>query len=561
MRVVEDQKDLPGERESMQSLMTRGDREGTVRACGTTRYAGPVGMVKKRLWLLAISCLVVLPGAVSAQDWRGTPPPEVAGPTFPTTPSHVGTSPFSPRTENDTLFVVDEGSGLDTGCTYRSGGPLQIHLLIKRFVGPVAADGTLIDPNGLVQKGLISAKAHIRLPAFDIDVNGAPGYPPEVDRISFNGHDLGTLTGDNNIWKLNEFDVPIAWVKFPVAGSNGAAPASADNLIQINIDEASAPSENWCASVDWVEIEFSAIAPIFLVHGVHAQGSDWEPHFTSFLAQSGAPWSNDINLDADGTIQGNGRLLSDRLTKLATSFGARKCHIIAHSKGGLDTRAYLNTKYDPKQLQVLSVYTLSTPHHGSILSDIAIEVRKSKNPESPNADLQYLISKDWLLSGHTATDPALSNLATGYMAKFNEMYGSVPGGIVFYNYGADADTNDNSKIEADETNELISRWSNLAFVSRASLGTALYRTIGNTASITVTKGSRPGRFWGENQFTSIEIKPTASFAANDLAVSVTSAHSPFGTYLKTQDANHGSMKSTDLAMTILDHIRSDFPNH
>ena len=40
--------------------------------------------------------------------------------------THSGSSPFSPSDEEDTLFAVDSGSGLDTGCTFRGGGPLRI---------------------------------------------------------------------------------------------------------------------------------------------------------------------------------------------------------------------------------------------------------------------------------------------------------------------------------------------------------------------------------------------------------------------------------------------------
>src|SRR5262245_23433537 len=32
-------------------------------------------------------------------------------------------SPFAPPETNDTTFVTDCGGGLDTGCTFRSGGP------------------------------------------------------------------------------------------------------------------------------------------------------------------------------------------------------------------------------------------------------------------------------------------------------------------------------------------------------------------------------------------------------------------------------------------------------
>jgi triacylglycerol lipase len=508
--------------------------------------------MRKRLSLL-FSLLLFLSTVLMAQDYRQ----EHRFPIATNTHTHSGSSPFPPPDEDDTLFVLDSGGGLDSGCTYRSGGPLHISLKVKRFVGEVNGDGTLRDAATMVSRGYISAKAHLRLPAFDIDVNGAPGYPPEVDRIFFNGHDLGTLTGDNNIWKLNSFDIPIEWVKFPSRGSAGSEPSPAINDIQINIDEASAPYENWCMSVDWVQLDFSAIAPIFMVHGTNAQSDTWDPHFTAFFGGTPVPWSNDINLAANGSILGNGGLLATRLQALAKSFGAKKCHIIAHSKGGLDSRAFLNNNYDPDTLKVLSVYTLSTPHHGTIVSDIIVAKRAAKNPESPNPDVEYLISHDYSLLS-TPQPPAIGDQTTVSMAAFNARFPSVPGDVRFYNYGANADLNGNGRIEAAETAEMIPGIVPDGMASAA--GTAMYRAIGNVAAISVVRGTRPG-FWGTSTFTSINVSATnPQFLRNDLVTSVPSSQSPGGIFLGQRNANHSSMKTQALAQTILQHIVSDFPN-
>src|SRR5206468_2437691 len=105
--------------------------------------------------------------------------------------------------------------------------------------------------------GFLSPNATLTMPVYDIDV------PYEVDNVSINGHALGALTGSNNTWKSNQFTVPIQYLKFP---QEGGAPA--DNVISIDIDVANG---GWCMSVDWTELKFKAIAPIFLVHGTNAQ--------------------------------------------------------------------------------------------------------------------------------------------------------------------------------------------------------------------------------------------------------------------------------------------------
>jgi triacylglycerol lipase len=501
---------------------------------------------------LFTAVLLFLPSFLTAQDSREQNRFQIA----PNTHTHSGSSPFSPRDEDDTLFVVDSGGGLDTGCTFRGGGPLHIQLKVKRYVGDVGSDGYLRDPGTMKSRGYISPKAKIRFPAYDIDVNGAPGAPPEVDRIFFNGHDLGTLTGDNNIWKLNSFEVPIEWVKFPARGSAGSPPTPAINDIQINIDEAGVPYEYWCMAVDWVEIEFSAIAPVFMVHGTNANSTSWDPHFTAFFGRTPVPSSNQINLEENGSILGNGRMLANQLQALATSFGAKKCHILAHSKGGLDTRAFLNNHYDPDKLKVLSVYTLSSPHHGTIISDITVAARAATNPESSNPDINFLVTHDysWL---DTPQQPALGDQTTVAMAAFNSRFPSVPGSVRFYNYGADADLNNDREISTAEATELIT---GVPFVASA-IATHMYRAIGNVASILVVRGTRPGRIWGTNTFTAIEVdSPTMIFQENDLVVSVNSARSPMGTFLAQLNANHSSMKTENLAQTILTRIVSDFPN-
>jgi pimeloyl-ACP methyl ester carboxylesterase len=505
----------------------------------------------KKSLSLAVA-LLFIGAALFAQDRRDS-----GRRLMPAPNAHSGSSPFDPPEQDDTLFVVDTGSGLDTGCTFRDGGPLRIRLLVKRHVGPINGDGTLSDPASMVSKGHISAKAQLFLPAFDIDVNGAPGFPPEVDRIFFNDHDLGTLTGDNGIWKLNSFEIPIEWVKFPAKGSPGSPPAPAENIIQINIDEASVPDFNWCMSVDWSQIEFKAIAPIFLVHGTNAQSDTWNPNFTAFFGNSGAPWSNDINLAANGSILGNGGLLASRVRELAQSFGAKKCHIIAHSKGGLDSRAFLNNNYTPDQLKVLSVFTLSTPHHGTIVSDIIVAKRASTSPESTNPDVQYLISHDYSFLS-TPQPPAIENQTTVAMAAFNALYPSVPGEVKFYNYGADADLNHDGAIQANETADLIP--GAVPNSMAAAAGTAMYRAIGNVAAISAVRRTRPGRIWGTNEYTAIEVTATNTpFQVNDLVTSVVSSRSPGGIFLGQRAANHSSMKTQALAGTILQRILSDFP--
>ena len=65
-------------------------------------------------------------------------------------------------------------------------------------------------------------------------------------------------------------------------------------------------------------------------------------------------------------------LLGVFIPALAAEFGAKHAHLVAHSKGGLDVREFLASTIPPN-FGVLSLTTLSTPHHGSVGADYALD--------------------------------------------------------------------------------------------------------------------------------------------------------------------------------------------
>ena len=77
----------------------------------------------------------------------------------PLSESGPTTSPIHPRKSNDTRFIENSGSGLDTGCTFRPDGPLVISLPVTRVVGKTNSDGTLQSPFQMIASGVISPKA------------------------------------------------------------------------------------------------------------------------------------------------------------------------------------------------------------------------------------------------------------------------------------------------------------------------------------------------------------------------------------------------------------------
>lgn len=195
-------------------------------------------------------------------------------------PPHIGDSPFdftiigNPSAE---FQISDRNAGnLDY---YRPADSrdyqITVNLPISRYVGDVSK---------AVSDGVLSREASIIIPAFDVDSSSTPVFDcdgddiddtlfEEVNEVYFNGELIGTLKGENNIWKFNDrLTVPIEKVNFP--SSPGAV---ANNTVQIAIDvknktallsSGAVGCRVWATSVDWVGLKFDAADPIYLMTGL-----------------------------------------------------------------------------------------------------------------------------------------------------------------------------------------------------------------------------------------------------------------------------------------------------
>jgi len=79
------------------------------------------------------------------------------------------------------------------------------------------------------------------------------------------------------------------------------------------------------------------------------------------------------NTDAWGTVESNAEMLKTTVDKILEETGKEKVNIIAHSKGGLDSR-YMIWRYGYGN-KVASLTTISTPHHGAVLADMILNLK------------------------------------------------------------------------------------------------------------------------------------------------------------------------------------------
>lgn len=324
----------------------------------------------------------------------------------------VPACPIEAPTPTDTTFVTkatDSSYFFPLAAkernTFRSKGPVIISLDVERVVGESGGEGTLLYPQELVNNGVVSATAKLRLPVYDVDyVYDGPVYHPERNRITFNGVDIGPsptapkvyLSGKDKQWVMNEFDVPISLVKFGRMNPEGGPPIKGRNQITIWPDEANEFSgdDRWGFGVSWAALQFSALAPVVMIHGNSSCGDFFAGNVLTPCAGSGGyrlpedrwfikpfiekriPFDHSISMTPNDSIDNHANYLAGKIPEVARKFGAKHVHIVAHSKGGLDVRKFL-TLIKPNTIGVYSLTTLSTPHAGSPGADYQLDAQEA----------------------------------------------------------------------------------------------------------------------------------------------------------------------------------------
>jgi len=155
--------------------------------------------------------------------------------------------------------------------------------------------------------------------------------------------------------------------------------------------------------------------PLVLVHGIAAKdnGLFWG-RIPERLKNAGVNVFLG-NTDSWGSVENNAFLLKDTVDKVLSECHVDKVNLIAHSKGGIDSRFLISTLgYAPK---VASLSTISTPHAGSELVDFIINKRYIHTKLAKN--ITYSLVK---LYGDKSPDPykVLEDLATENMIDFNQ---------------------------------------------------------------------------------------------------------------------------------------------
>ncbi|QTM98772.1 hypothetical protein ERJ70_05355 [Sediminibacillus dalangtanensis] len=156
--------------------------------------------------------------------------------------------------------------------------------------------------------------------------------------------------------------------------------------------------------------------PILFVHGLNSSSSTWweenDMYDTAFVNGFETAF---IDLYPTRDMWDNGELLAQKLQEVYSFYG-EKVVVVAHSKGGIDVQSAV-VHYGAAPY-VEKVITLSTPHHGSQLADLA-----------------YSSWAGWLAEILGSKNDATYSLQTGYMANFRSITDQVTGEIPFFTFG------------------------------------------------------------------------------------------------------------------------------
>lgn len=482
-------------------------------------------------------------------------------------------SPFQPPEQRWGRYVINSGPGLDTGCTFRSEGPLIIQFRVFATMNPAElnADGTLKDPQKLINKKVLDRFVTLSMPVFDID--SASG---EVDHVSLNGRRILTLTGANDTWTDAwgagaAAQVEVSQLKFSTSLTSGPV-----NEIRIDIDQASSPGDdNWCMAVDWVAVEFRAAFPIVLAHGIAADASTWDQDSAEGvideLTQTGVRFTRFSTSNASGRVADNAGELRARIAAYLQPMLAKKINIIAHSKGGLDSQylAYLN----PGEFEVLSLGTLSTPHLGSSVADVQLiqlvqantYVQTGRDPGGYAAEFvnRSLAAFGTNVLGQGPQQPGLGDLTTqsAEAALRLRQRGNVPN---TFTVAADAGPNCQREPTRAELDQMIPGFANAvlfgyitsslqnAYMVMCNVASAKEVSRVTTQSVVCTRG---GCFPVPLVTLTYDVVPSSGPQPNDAVVTVGSAHPGYGSRITTNaSTNHSEVKRRSNVQELLKRI-------
>jgi triacylglycerol lipase len=110
-----------------------------------------------------------------------------------------------------------------------------------------------------------------------------------------------------------------------------------------------------------------------LAHGFGGTADSWDPAIQTAIQADGHSVLF-ASVPPTAGVKTRAAALAGQVDAMLATSGATQVHIIAHSMGGLDSRHLISSmQYAPK---IASLTTISTPHKGTPLADVALGIQE-----------------------------------------------------------------------------------------------------------------------------------------------------------------------------------------
>ena len=170
-------------------------------------------------------------------------------------------------------------------------------------------------------------------------------------------------------------------------------------IIRIASDEVEFETEKWELDETRAESEICKTKyPLLLVHGVFFRDYRYINYWGRIpreLRRNGARIYYGCQQSA-AAVEDSGKELAERIRAIIAETGCEKVNIIAHSKGGLDSRAAI--AHQGMGPYVATLTTINTPHRGCIFAEYLLgkvpQAARRKIADTYNATLRRLGDKD-----------------------------------------------------------------------------------------------------------------------------------------------------------------------
>ena len=163
--------------------------------------------------------------------------------------------------------------------------------------------------------------------------------------------------------------------------------------------------------------------PFLLVHGVGFRDFHYFNYWGRIpreLVRNGAKVYYG-HQEAWGTVEDNGHILREKILEIVKETGCGKVNIIAHSKGGLDSRYLISGLHMGPY--IASLTTINTPHRGSALVDFL-----KRLPDGIYHGVCGMIDRYFGMLGDVKPNAFVASrqLSCAYAEGFNEVYKDAP---------------------------------------------------------------------------------------------------------------------------------------